>query len=356
MTPSRAGHDGDAAPRCSEADLDDLRTFQRRMYGPESRLLDPERTDWLFLHHPLRSPDGPALWISRRDGDIVGTEGGVPFTLVVEGEELRGSWAVELMVDPAWRGTEVAPSLSEAHRGSCQVAAFLSVSDSGHRMLLRRGSTDLGRLPLYLRPLHARSLLRSEGAMTARSLVLAVTALAFRSFDLVLAVRSRGTQAVAVDAFDQRSDEIWQRVSGGYPVISRRDAQWLHWRFDECPDPGAYLRFYVEHRKRLIGHLVLRRVPWNGRSAVAIVDYLAAPNDLGRLLGCATRLGRRLGAPVVLCTTLNARARHALRSNGFLRRHQEGVRFLVHTDEVDLRPLLADPERWFVTSADSDME
>jgi len=343
--------------RCSEHDLADLRAFQAQMYGSGSRLLDQERADWLFSRHPFRRSDEPTVWICRRGGKVVGTEAGIPFDLVVGDAHYRGSWAVELVVDPEWRGHGVGAALSEAHRDSCQVSGFLNVSPSGHRLLVRRRSSDIGHIPMYLRLVDTKRVLRWEGVPRAvRLLVLPLVAPGLRLLDTAGGIRNGRTELVPVDAFDERSDTLWQNVSRLYPAISRRDATWLRWRFDECPDRHQYLRYYVRHRGRLIGYLVLRRTEWNGCAALSIVDYLAAPGDVSRLLAAGVRIARQLDAAVLLCNTLNQRARGALRLSGFFRRRNQSIRFFAYTGDESLLRDIQDPTKWFVTSADSDLD
>jgi len=347
----------DGVFRCSEDDLDELRAFQAQMHGASSRLLDQERADWLYERNPFRRDDALTVWICRRGGRVVGTEAGIPFDLVVGNEHRRGSWAVELMVDPEWRGRGVGAALSEAHRESCQVSGFLNVSPSGHRLLLRRNSTDIGHVPMYFRLLDPKRVLRWEGVPRfVRMLALPLVAPALWLLDAVGRVRNGPTRFVSIDAFDQRAEILWQNVQEHYPVISRRDATWLRWRFDECPDRHQYLRYYVLHRQRLIGYLVLRRTEWNGCAALAIVDYFAAPGDVARLLACGVRVARQLGVAALLCNTLNLRARGALGLTGFLRRRNQGIRFFVHTGDEPLFQDVQNPAKWFVTSADSDLD
>jgi len=210
---------------------------------------------------------------------------------------------------------------------------------------------------MYFRLLDPKRVLRWEGVPRfVRMLALPLVAPALWLLDAVGRVRNGPTRFVSIDAFDQRAEILWQNVQEHYPVISRRDATWLRWRFDECPDRHQYLRYYVLHRQRLIGYLVLRRTEWNGCAALAIVDYFAAPGDVARLLACGVRVARQLGVAALLCNTLNLRARGALALTGFLRRRNQGIRFFVHTGDEPLFQDVQNPAKWFVTSADSDLD
>jgi len=203
----------------------------------------------------------------------------------------------------------------------------------------------------------AKRVLRWKGVPRAvRLLAFPLVAPALWLLDTTGGIRNGRTELVPVDAFDQRSDTLWQNVSRLYPAISRRDATWLRWRFDECPDRHQYLRYYVRYRGRLIGYLVLRRTEWNGCAALSIVDYLAAPGDVSRLLAAGVRIARHLDAAVLLCNTLNLQARGAMRRNGFFRRRNQSIRFFAYTGDESLLRDIQNPMKWFVTSADSDLD
>jgi hypothetical protein len=159
-----------------------------------------------------------------------------------------------------------------------------------------------------------------------------------------------------IEEFDRQVDGLWEDVSPAYTVIGRRDATWLRWRFDQCPDKGSYRRYYLMAGDRVVGYLVLRPTEWNQEPTLTIVDYLAAPRDLAALFGRAVLVARRHRVTALRCHTLNYQAHFALRSLGFLRRG-DGVRFLVYMSDTDLmREAVLNPNNWFLTAADSDVD
>lgn len=92
-----------------------------------------------------------------------------------------------------------------------------------------------------------------------------------------------------VTRFDERWDELFQRVRGSYRFLVERDARYLDWRYARCPDP-VYFVYAVFRRKRLVGWSVFRqkddRLVWG--------DALFDPRypDAARLL-----LARALAEP-----------------------------------------------------------
>jgi hypothetical protein len=62
-----------------------------------------------------------------------------------------------------------------------------------------------------------------------------------------------------VTAFDERWDELFQRVRGSYGFLIERDARYLDWRYARCPDPH-YFTYAVFRRRRLVGWSVFRQI------------------------------------------------------------------------------------------------
>ncbi|MBF0375522.1 MAG: GNAT family N-acetyltransferase, partial [Alphaproteobacteria bacterium] len=149
MKTSLRGRGGVA--RVGPADLDDLRAFQRRHFGPDSRQADEAAFAWRFERHPLRGPDGPDLWIARREGQVVGQQAILPFPLRVGDGERRAAWAIDLMVAPEWRLCGVGPALYGEVQQSEATLCGLGVSDDALPAFRRAGWLDLDRVPRWLR-------------------------------------------------------------------------------------------------------------------------------------------------------------------------------------------------------------
>jgi hypothetical protein len=79
-----------------------------------------------------------------------------------------------------------------------------------------------------------------------------------------------------VSQFGDEFDRFFARVAPAYGFLVRRDAQYLRWRYRECPDPGA---FVVAIRKwgRLTGWSVFRV----RGTTLAWGDALFDPDDAG---------------------------------------------------------------------------
>ena len=344
--------------RYAPEDRPALAAFQREMFGEQSRQGDEEHFRWLFERNPHRLPDGPQIWLCRKNGQVLGQQVGIPFSLKVAGQCHRASWAIDLMVRPEWRLRGVGAALSEAYTSTNAITVGLGISDAAYRAFLRGGWIDLGFVSRYVRPLDMTALLGgpSSGRGLARLIGRAADAFV-RLADAAVAgyVRCSDLAMKQVDRFDERVDELWASVSRDYKVIARRDFSSLHWRFDLSPERRRYQRLYLCGQGGLRGYAVVRMGEWRGRPAGFVVDYLSRPQDVAALFaGCLVHL-RNAGACVLCCITLNRAAEPYLRALGFLRRRYATRLMALPAEAVgDIRTAIAEPANWFVTSADSD--
>lgn len=348
--------------RYQPSDRADLASFRREAFGDSSRQADDARHRWVYEENPFNDEDGPGIWVCRRDGKIVGQQAEIPFVLQVGRDERRATWAVDLMVEQAWRLRGVGPALMAAQRDGKAIVGGLNLSKQGAAAYKRAGWTDLGTVPVYVRPLDANRALRKDpvpGALRRLArMVDPIWRVANRGWRLE--ARAQRFKLVPTDRLDERSDAVWNATADCYAVLARRDLEALAWRIDQRPDRDKLERYYLLRRGRPVGYVVLRYTDWDGDPAVAVVDYLVPPQWVGKLFVLAGRAARRRGAVAMLAKTRNEPADRYLRSIGFLRRQQANdppVQFMVHCDdEPGICALVQAPECWFVTAADSDLE
>jgi GNAT superfamily N-acetyltransferase len=338
----------------------ELAAWWREVFGPG--WLEAERNAWLYEQNPCVGPDGPGPWLCRRDGKIVGQQGEVPFELQVGGRLRPAVWALDLHVDGAWRLRGVGPALIATLLERNPIVCMLDLSDDGYGAFSGAGATDLGTIRIYRRPLDARRALHMAGAPAALRRFAPLVAPVLRLADAVAgaATRLAGARLVAVDRFDERSDEAWEAAHPSYPVLARRDRAALAWRIDQRPDRDVLRRHYLVRRGRAIGYVVLRPTTASGERSAVVVDYLAPPQWVAPLLMAAGRAARRDGAVALSVKTRNDRADRALRLAGFVRRareHDRQLQLMVHcTEDGETSALVHQPNAWFLTATDSNLE
>jgi GNAT superfamily N-acetyltransferase len=348
--------------RYQPGDADELEEFQLEHFGEGSRQVDPARRDWLFHRNPCMDPEGPSLWICRRNGTVVGQEAEIPFDLRIGRDERRAAWAVDLMVDPDWRIKGVGPGLMATMVDQRPISLGLNLSDKGLVAFTRGGWKDMGVVPVYIRPLDAAK------AMTVAPVPAKVRKLApvigpgLRVADGLAggALRVAGARLEPVDRFDSRLDEVWAASADHYPVLSHRDLAATGWRLDQRPDADNLRRYYLVRRGTAVGYVVLRPTTSKDQPVVVVADYLAPPRWVPALLLAAGHAARRDGAVAMVVKTRNEQADRGLKAAGFLRREHGNdppIKMVVRCeDEPGICALVYEPDNWFVTSADSDLE
>src|SRR4051812_36772954 len=198
--------------RYQPADKAALRQFQRAHFGEHARHCNDAFAEWLYERNPNRDLEGPALWICKRDGAVVGQQGGIPVLLKVGERECRATWNIDWMVDPAWRMKGVAPALFSAFGESTDVLLGLGVEEVPYRSFIRSGWIDMGSLALFVRPLDPSAC--AKGLKAPRLLTKLAPGPLFRGS---AAFTGRAAAALArvslepVPAFDERVEGVWIR-------------------------------------------------------------------------------------------------------------------------------------------------
>lgn len=371
--------------RARPEDLDELHSFRLRTFQAGTRQVDRARQTWLDAN-PAAGIGGPGLWLCRRGGEIVGQQAEIPVDLHVGRDPRRAAWAIDLMVDEAWQLRGIGPGLIATQMADHTITLGLNLSEKGYAAYRKTGWTDLGIVPVYVRPLEGRqALAAAPGAAKMLRRLARVAGPALRAADIAAAglLRTSGARLVAVNGFDDRVDAVWSAAADHYPVLVQRDLSALAWRIDQRPDRARLQRFYLMRRNQPLGYVVLRPTRWPGPPdravysltsgveqspgradlpVVQVVDYLAPPRWVVPLLLAAGRAARRQGAIAMVAKTRNVPADRRLRTAGFVRREQVTakdmpIRFMVHcSDEPGICALVSDPDAWFVTAADSDLE
>jgi Acetyltransferase (GNAT) domain len=346
--------------RYEPSDAEELRQFDLRMYGAGTRQLDDQRFSWLYERNPAREGDGYDYWLCEMDGLLIGHQAEVAFDLSIRGRERRrAAWGIDLMVDLKHRARRAGPSLIKAVLEHREVAGSINLSVKGMRAVMQQGLTDMGIVPVYVRPLDVTRIARSGGVPRRLRRVTPVAGPALRAVDAVLsgAAAVAGLRLERVERFDARVDEVWARASQDHPLLAVRDAAATSWRIDERPDRDQFQRYYLRSRGRTLGYVAMRRS--KRTDAMVVLDYLAPTRWVAPLLTLAAFEGRRQGAAALVCKTLNPPAEAALRRSGFVRRDRgvdPAIGWAMHCGDPELAPLVLDPANWFITSADGDLE
>jgi len=328
------------------------RLWQRNL--PEA---PAERYDWLY-----RSGAAEGWLLYGPDGAVVGSTGLMRRRLKLFGELRPAGQAVDLNVDRGHRFATPALKLQRAVTATVadgRVDAIYGFANRQSVALLRRaGYRPLGELQRWVKPLRIGPVLRSRhGKGFAWNLAarLAVHLLGLASPE-TYRYRSRPGRVQVLDQFDERFDALWAAGSRRLRVVGERSADYLRWRFARAPGAPYEVLGLGDAGGRLEAYGVYRR----HEGYLYLSDFFGVgPEALGRLLAELLRRARREGAEAVATFWLgSARMADILRRFGF-RRRPSGLSTLVCADPRRLRidrAELLDPENWYLTAADLDVD
>lgn len=347
--------------RYQPEDREMVDSFQLDMFGPDARQTRPAYFDWLYGSNPDMHGEDRPLWILDRKGKVVGQQGAMPVELQVDGHMHEAQWALDLMVRPEWRMRGAGPLLSDAMLESADLTMAVGVSEEASKAFVSAGWVDMGRLPLFVRPLRASCLLADRGApwwlieLVKKTPQEAIGASAW-AVSRVLETVS-GTHLEPIAAFDSRVDDLWTRACEDYPIAVRRDSTYLKWRFDHPAHAGRYRRFYLVRGEQVLGYVVTRVGVWHEMPVGHIVDHFSPMRWTAPLLGEAVEQLHTQEVAAVFYEGLDHRAELALHALGFLTGPALTTFMLKASRELSVTDeWLRDPKHWFVTGGDADRD
>ena len=74
-----------------------------------------------------------------------------------------------------------------------------------------------------------------ESRRASRRGVAPAVSIASGAVGLVANVRAFGRKLSELRTFDERADVVWNACAARWPVVAKRDREWLAWRWDACP-------------------------------------------------------------------------------------------------------------------------
>ncbi len=345
------------------SDIPELRRFQHELFGGEEAIQAREdHHHWLFDNNPYNGDSPPQFWIYRDDqGKIQGQQAGIPYPLQIGNKSWRASWGVDLMVSPPLQARGIGAVLNEQYVERNEVTTAVGITEAAQKAHRRAGWLDLETIPLYARPLSAAGIRAGFPTGSRKGTVAAIIGyplLRLIESTWMLYARGKGAYLEPVERFDERSDTVWEKVSGDYPILARRDLEFLRWRFDASPSRNDYRRYYLYMGEELKGYAVIRYGKRGERPAALLSDFLCPASCQKALFALAVRTAREGGANDLHCAVLSPHLQEKeMKILGFiplpLRSH-----FMATTDpeKGPDRTLLSNPRNWFITMANSDME
>ena len=354
--------------------------FIEDAYGERAQYKAAPRWTWQFIDNPfgrLKGDEVP-IWVAV-DGDrVVGQVAVQKGLLQVDGQTFEAGWAVDIMILPSYRGAGIGHRLHDAVVDDVDILMALTMAQGSRQMAKKHGCVTLAEVHqltrwvrldaesvrgyLLLRTAnhhwpHAAAQFSCDVLQFHRVFPLLANPL-LRLRDLVMRSRGRpkSTSIVELDRFGPEIDELWERTRGDYPVIFPRDAQFLNWRFVDCPEPN-YRCFVARRGGRAVGYVVLRRAEPVELPQGIVADLYASRSDLETLDDLVGHSLAFFGKDVaaVECGTSVAEFEAVLRKHGFFRTWTHDPTCICR--DSSLRERIAQlRNNWFLSKGDHDWD
>ena len=341
----------------TQPDVESLREPLLALWARNLPGASPERFDWLY-----GSGRSQAWLLQEQDGGVIGSAGWTQRRMAIAGQIAEAGVAIDLNVDEQKRSLGPALALvrevaASAERDGMSLTYAIPIRPAVSVMKLAR-YRSIGELSNWTKVLRTefklRHLLRSRWA--AR-LAAPFADVAWRLFDPARRTPLPANVAVeSVSTFDERFDRLWLSTIHRFAVIGERTADFLTWRFLQCPEYGHQI-FTLVNRE---SHELLGYVVWHvSDDAVSIADLLAVDNATTTLLLAEfNRMVRETRATAIrLSCFASSEFYQTLQAAGFSRR-ADGLPVLVKTSG-DNSAAMTDAQHghnWYLTMADHDVD
>ena len=335
----------------------DLASLREPLLGLWSRNLPTaaeHRFDWLYGSGRAR-----AWLLGEHDSAPTGAAGLMLRRMAVAGRMVDGGAAIDLNVDQTQRSVGPALALvravtSTADREGREVL-FGMPNRSATAVMKRAGYREVGEFSCWTKLLSTEqklhSVLRSKWAsrllapLTDKALQLQSTEWRTRL--------PRPVIAESMPRFDSRFDELWSRAACQFDVIGERTADYLNWRFTNCPDLDYEIFTLAE---RATGELLGYVVWYADEGATSISDLFAIDGPTTSLLLAEfSRCARRSRSSAIRFGCFGSPEFYRqLQLAGFQRRQNRHpvLRRLGAATEA----ATCQGARWYLTLADSDTD
>jgi GNAT superfamily N-acetyltransferase len=327
----------------------------RRVFGHDAAEASRLRWEWQYLHNPRTPPDGPLIWLAREGPTIVGQYATMPVSLCVRGEEIAGSWGMDVMVAPERQRQGLGEVLFRTWDRHVGASLGLGLSESSYKLFQKLRWPDVGPVPCLVRPLTRRALRRPSWPVAANRLVSAVSEPFIR---VIARKRPLGADTELVHRFDPSFTDLWQRIGAAFDLAVRRDAPYLNWKYVAAPHV-RYMRVALRRDGQYAGYTVYRHVREPRGRVTLLVDFLVDPRDeagLRSLLAWVDREAREAGSDKIRAFVMHAGFRRVLKQAGYFQ-VKSTLQLVAKLNQIEAPPAFYErTDRWHITLGDSDQD
>jgi GNAT superfamily N-acetyltransferase len=336
-------------------DRDATDALYRRVFGPDAAEASRLRWDWQYRKNPNNPGHAPLIWVAREGKAIIGQYATMPVALSIKGQDVSGSWGMDVMVAPERQRQGLGEALFGTWDRHVGAALGLGLSPSSHKLFQKLRWPEVGPIPFFVKPLTRRALRRPEWPMPVNRLVSAVT-LPYVKY--AARMRPMLGEVRLLRRFDQQFTDLWQRVGPQFDLAVRRDADYLQWKY-VTPPHVRYTIAALQRESGAAGYIVYRHTHEPRGRVTIIVDFLVEPGDdegLQTLLRWVDREARAADSDKIRSFCLNAGFSRVLKQEGYSS-VKSSLQFVVKVNAVSVPPdFYTRTDRWHIMLGDSDQD
>ena len=327
----------------------------RRVFGHDAAEASRLRWDWQYLRNPNNPRGEPEIWIAREGPAIVGQYATMPVQVTVTGQQVRGSWGMDVMVAPERQRQGLGEILFRTWDRNVGASLGLGLSESSYRLFNKLRWPDVGPLPCLVKPLTRRAFRIPTWPVSVNRIVSAVT---LPIVKIVARTRPLGAEVRLIQRFDDSFTQLWDSLANKFDFAVRRDAAYLNWKFVSAPHV-RYVIAALRRDDRNVGYAVYRHFGETRGRVTSLVDFLVDPDDqdgLRTLLGWVDREAQQADSDKIRTFAMHAGFRRVLRRSGYFQ-VKSSIQFVVKVNGINVSPsFYENTERWHVTLGDSDQD
>lgn len=318
---------------------------------------------WMFVDNPAGNS---IIWLAEHNGKLVGQYPLVMEDMKIGREIAKGSQIADTMTHPEYRRQGIASILGEKALSQLRkkkvFLAFGFPTPQVYPIHIKSGWFDVCPFQVMVKPLNLRNILRSH--LSLNKLLLHILTV---GGNLILKTLFRTKKPPQVNElmitrishFDDRFDNLWERVSNDYSIIVARNKRYLNWRYIITPNID-YTVYAAEIRAEVYGYVVLGNYNDYEKKDLrigCIYDIIAALGDedvLHHLISKAIDYFKEEKVDAVFSQTVANRIyRKVLLKNGFVPYLRSKSRFIAYNASLSVpNEFLKDFKNWFIQLGD----
>jgi GNAT superfamily N-acetyltransferase len=332
-----------------------VEALYRRVFGIDAAEASRLRWDWQYRRNPNNPGHEPEIWIAREGPAIVGQYATMPVRVAVRGEEMQGSWGMDVMVAPERQRQGLGEVLFRTWDRHVGASLGLGLSESSYRLFQKLRWPDVGPVPCFVKPLTRRALRRPNWPVPVNRLVSALT---LPIVKIVARTRPLGAEVRLIQRFDDTFTRWWEELANKFDFAVRRDAAYLNWKYVSAP----HVRYSIASLRRddrNVGYAVYRHLHEPRGRVTLLVDFLTDPDDtrgFSTLLRWIDREARQADSDKIRTFAMHADFRRVLKRSGYFQ-VKSTMEFVAKVNAIDVdAAFYADTDRWHLTLGDSDQD